>query len=664
VSAQTTPADPILDAARTALRRTFKFPGFRLGQEQAIMAALRGHDTLTVLPTGGGKSLCYQVPALVTDGLTLVVSPLISLMKDQTDALLSRDVPAGLINSTVPEKEQEETLRKAEAGALRMLYLAPERLDSEAFRRRLPRLPVRLLAVDEAHCISQWGHDFRPAYLKLARVHEMVGRVPVMALTATATPRVRDDIVRVLGLQDPVVTLGGFDRPNLFLRHVHVRDRDEREVALVREVSGVQGSVVVYCATVKMVVRAVQLLSDAGVRVLGYHARMKDDQRARVQDAFMRGEVPVVVATNAFGMGVDKPDVRKVVHAQMPGSLEAYYQEAGRAGRDGHPAECVLLADADYDAGVHEFFIDCNYPRPAHVDALLRVARARPALSPASAAPAADLVQDAAGVDEPAFVKGAWNRLREAGVFGAGGQPPALWVRLEASNAEIRARASEHEREVLRRMYRAGGGEALRDPVGVVLPWKAVGGTRAMAALQAAARAGFVSLRDLRGETWLQAKDASAARALPWDQIERGRQAQQELLRAMQAFVREQGCRRQHLLRYFGDPEAGRVECGGCDACGRHTPRRRTPAQPQASTQPRTPEPRSIPDVRPATHGYRVNDWIRHAQFGDGIILAFGGHGGDEAFVKFADGARHVSVRGPAVKRLLVEDADPADASG
>jgi len=659
VSIQTAPApapDPAFDAARDALRRYFRFPGFRLGQEKAIRATLQGRDALTVLPTGGGKSLCYQVPAVASEGLTLVVSPLISLMKDQVDALRARGVPAGLLNSSVPRHEQHETIQQARAGTLKMLYLSPERLDSEGFRRLLPELPVRRLAVDEAHCISQWGHDFRPSYLKLPRVYEVVGRVPVMALTATATPRVREDIVRVLGLRDPVETLTGFDRPNLFFRHVHVRNMSEREAALLQEMSGIAGSAVVYCSTKGMIRRVMQLLAQAHIRAVAYDGDMKGPQRARVQEAFMRGDVPVVVATNAFGMGVDKPDVRKVIHVQMPGSVEAYYQEAGRAGRDGMPADCVLLADAEYDSRVHEFFIDRKCPRPAYVDALLRTARARGALSPLSAIPTADLVQTAAATVHPKIIEGAWDRLCEAGVFGSGSEPAAFWARLRASNADISDRAPEAERQLLRTIYKAGGREAVRDPAGVVLPWKALGGTGATADLDAAEGAGFVAWRDLRGATWLQAPDVPVAAALPWAEIEASRKAQQELLRAMQDFVHERGCRRQHLLRYFGDPEAGRVECGGCDACGRDARGRETRQTRDARVR-RAPAPHSIPAVVAPTHGYAVNDWIRHTEFGDGIILAFGGHMGDEAFVQFADRARHVPVRSPAVSRLTVDEA-------
>src|SRR5688572_30633136 len=357
-------ADP-LDGAREALRRYWGYPDFRPGQDQAIRNVLSGGDSLTIMPTGGGKSLCYQVPALMLPGLTLVVSPLISLMKDQVDALQAAGVPATFVNSTLGAGEMAARLQAAERGEVRLLYVAPERFDAEGFRRRVAGLRVSLLAVDEAHCVSEWGHDFRPSYLRLAEVRERLGAPPVAALTATATEEVRTDIVRQLRLRQPAVLVTGFDRRNLVWHVLQGKNDSERDRLLLRLLRGREGSAIVYASTRKNVDALTSLLNGAGVRAVGYHAGLPDRDRKRIQDEFMSGKTRAVVATNAFGMGIDKPDVRIVVHYNMPGNLEAYYQEAGRAGRDGGPSDCVLL-HAYKDRFTHEYFINASYPpRPA-----------------------------------------------------------------------------------------------------------------------------------------------------------------------------------------------------------------------------------------------------------------------------------------------------------
>jgi ATP-dependent DNA helicase RecQ len=347
--------------ARAVLRQYFGFPDFRGGQQDAVRAALSGADVLVLMPTGGGKSLCYQVPALTRPGLTVVVSPLISLMKDQVDALRRVGAEAALLNSTLGREEAEATLERARRGALKLLYVAPERFDSEPFQRELPGLGIRLLAVDEAHCVSQWGHDFRPSYLRLGAVREQLG-CAVLALTATATPAVRDDIVRQLRLRDPVTITRGFDRPNLAWSVIGAADRGAKDMALLRLLRRqADGVVIVYAPTRKAVDGLTDLIRRAGMRATAYHAGMSAHDRELVQNEFMAGRVPVVVATCAFGMGIDKPDVRLVVHHAISGSLEAYYQEAGRAARDGGPGRCVLLYAAG-DRQTHEFMIDQTHP--------------------------------------------------------------------------------------------------------------------------------------------------------------------------------------------------------------------------------------------------------------------------------------------------------------
>ena len=327
---------------RTLFKQYFGHGEFRPGQEPLVDALLSGRDALGVMPTGAGKSVCYQLPALLLPGLTLVLSPLISLMKDQVAALSQAGIPAACINSSLDAEEYREVYRRIRRGDCKLLYIAPERLQAEGFRRLLEELPVSLVAVDEAHCVSQWGQDFRPSYLEIAElVRSLPVRPPVGAFTATATAAVRRDIESLLELRDPLRVTTGFDRPNLFFEVVRARDKDQwlhRFLAERPEQSGI-----VYCATRKAVDAVFASLLAQGVPAARYHAGMEDPERRRSQEGFVYDQARVMVATNAFGMGIDKSNVGFVVHYNMPKDLESYYQEAGRAGRDGSPARCVLL---------------------------------------------------------------------------------------------------------------------------------------------------------------------------------------------------------------------------------------------------------------------------------------------------------------------------------
>ena len=323
-------------------QRYFGHSGFRPGQEELIDSILSGRDALGIMPTGGGKSVCYQVPALLLPGLTLVISPLISLMKDQTSALRAAGVPAAFLNSSLDLESYRETWDFVRHGRCRLLYVAPERLENPRFLSLLQSLEISLVAVDEAHCISQWGQDFRPSYLRITKFLEALPRRPVVAaFTATATAEVREDVVRLLELQNPLVAVTGFDRPNLFFDVRRPRDKLGAVLALVRERPGRSG--IVYCATRAKAEQVAQYLTGSGVPAACYHAGLSDQERQESQEAFQYDRVSVMAATNAFGMGIDKSNVSFVIHLNMPKSLEAYYQEAGRAGRDGEPADCILL---------------------------------------------------------------------------------------------------------------------------------------------------------------------------------------------------------------------------------------------------------------------------------------------------------------------------------
>ena len=313
------------------------------------------------MPTGSGKSLCYQLPAMILEGVTLVVSPLIALMKDQVDALQARGLPATFINSSISEAEQRARIDSLRRRAHKLVYIAPERFRSSRFTSAVQSIPVSLFAVDEAHCISTWGHDFRPDYLRLKHVIRSLGQIQTIALTATATPYVRSDIIQQLGLAQPKTFVSGFDRPNLTIEVVHT-EKEKEKISRIRHLAQKSGgSGIVYASTRKAVEQVGRELKTAGLKVSTYHAGMSDGVRVKAHEDFMSGGTQMIVATNAFGMGIDKPDIRFVAHYQIPGSIEAYYQEIGRAGRDGLPSTCVLLFNYA-DKNTHDFFIEGSYP--------------------------------------------------------------------------------------------------------------------------------------------------------------------------------------------------------------------------------------------------------------------------------------------------------------
>ncbi|MTD31082.1 DNA helicase RecQ [Planomicrobium sp. YIM 101495] len=346
----------MLEKAQGILQKYFGYEQFRMGQEQAMSHVFAGNNAICVMPTGGGKSLCYQIPALAMEGTTIVVSPLISLMKDQVDSLLQAGVPAAYINSSLGFDEMREVLHDVQQGVIKLLYIAPERLDSEIFLDGLKGVHVPLIAVDEAHCISHWGHDFRPSYRLISRMLEWFpDRPAVLALTATATPQVRDDICRILDISEEHTVMTGFERSNLKFSVVQGQDRARFVREYVQKNDKEAG--IIYAATRKTVDAIYDALIKKGVSAAKYHAGMPDWERKKEQDRFLTDEASVMVATNAFGMGIDKSNIRYVIHYQLPKNMESYYQEAGRAGRDGLPSECVVLY-ASQDVQTQRFLID------------------------------------------------------------------------------------------------------------------------------------------------------------------------------------------------------------------------------------------------------------------------------------------------------------------
>lgn len=349
--------------ALAELKKHYGYDSFKRGQGELVQSILEGRDVLGVMPTGAGKSVCYQLPAAMMDGVTLVVSPLISLMKDQADALNQIGIPAALINSTLSTRELHDTFRRIEAGEFKLVYVAPERLESERFRNLVQSLKIPLVAVDEAHCVSQWGHDFRPSYLAVGRLMEWISPRPVLAaFTATATDVVKDDIVRQLGLQEPERITTGYTRENLSFSVVKGADKKEYLASYVR--SRPKDCGIIYASTRKEVEEVHRYLTRLGISAGRYHAGLSEEERSKNQEMFLYDIIKVMVATNAFGMGIDKSNVRYVLHYNLPKNIEAYYQEAGRAGRDGEPGECILLF-APQDIMTQKFLLEQSDAEPA-----------------------------------------------------------------------------------------------------------------------------------------------------------------------------------------------------------------------------------------------------------------------------------------------------------
>ena len=530
----------IADAV-AALREHFGFDDFREGQREVIAAILEGKDAVVVMPTGSGKSLCYQLPALMLSGATLVVSPLIALMKDQVDALRARQLPATFINSSIPEQEQWARIEGLRRGEFKLVYVAPERFRSSRFLQALQSVSVSLFAVDEAHCISTWGHDFRPDYLRLKNIIPLLGKPQTLALTATATPYVRSDIIQQLGLVKPEAFVSGFDRPNLTIDVVHTEKEREKVARIKRLAKTHEGSGIIYASTRKAVEQVTSELRAQGLQVSAYHAGLSDSARVKAQEEFMAGRTQMIVATNAFGMGIDKPDIRFVAHYQMPGSIEAYYQEIGRAGRDGLPSSCVLLFNYA-DKNTHDFFIEGSYPTPELArniyNALVSTGLKRIELSPAE-------IAKRAGARNEMAVQSALYLLERAGHI--------------ARTAKVARHAAANEPPPWER------GTAQTRPA-------LTGTAGASPASVATELSASNAHRRARGIIMLDSVPATNLR-IDVSDVTRRAALERRKLREIIEFCYTEYCYRAQILDYFGDRHHAR-RCGTCGNCSPHSPAR------------------------------------------------------------------------------------------
>jgi ATP-dependent DNA helicase RecQ len=551
----------------------FGLKEFRHGQKEVISTVLAGQDCLCVMPTGGGKSLCYQLPAIVLDGLTLVVSPLIALMKDQVDQLHALGLPVTFINSTISLAEQNNRLARMAAGEYRMAYVVPERFRSGKFIDAVRAVGIKLLAVDEAHCISQWGHDFRPDYAKLGYFRRILDNPPTIALTATATDNVRRDIIEQLDLHEPRTFITGFERPNLFYQVLAPQGERQKTEMLLQFLGETPGPGIIYASTRKRTEEVAQLLAaQTKRRIAVYHAGMLPDQRRAAQDSFMEGRCDIVVATNAFGMGIDKADVRSVVHYNIPGSLEAYYQEAGRAGRDGMQSRCLMLYSGS-DIYIQRFFIDSAYPDREFIAQVYDFLRDRDddpiELTQQEVKEALDLSLSAEGVGNCEQIlegAGVLERLMSTQNLAS--------VRIDSdlpTLVDLLPKQAKVQRKVLRAVERLVGTRRQE-----LIPFSpnrlAVGDEIDQPSLMHALH----ELNRLDAFTYAPPFRGRAIRMirrdLPFDKLgidfaalERRKASELQKLNQMVSFALGQSCRQGEILRYFGEKNPAR--CGHCDNC-------------------------------------------------------------------------------------------------
>ncbi len=546
------------------LDKWFGFPSFRGGQRESIDSILNHQDTLYITPTGGGKSLVYQIPALILPGLTIVVSPLISLMKDQVDGLTKRNIPAVAYNSTVNDSARADIISNVNNGTVKMLFMAPEGL-TPTFMNKLD-VEVSLLAVDESHCVSKWGHDFRPKYLQLANIRKQLGNPTCLAVTATATKEVRDDIVEHLEMKNAKRLIYGFDRPNLEISVIKGYGPQKLD-GLFEFVDNIEGSMIVYCGTRTQVEEISDVLCRSGFSAKPYHGGMTAQKRTAVQEAFMSDEAQLIVATNAFGMGVDKPSIRGIAHMQMPGSVEAYYQEIGRAGRDGEPARVTLLYKPS-DRSLQDFFVNMSWPPNSIIETVYEYTLER-----LSSTREGELFisQDKFAAEIGEWVKGphigaVWGFMAQAGVLKKFRANDIGTVAIIEPKRKIKGRSKTvldylAERCVAKHVWFEVSTLDMAKNLGIEKKHVSA----ALRSLNNVAieyrppeRSGGVKL--------IVMKDINDA--IDWKTVEARRTISRNLIDRMVGFCETEVCRRKQILDYFGDTSKPvDWECGTCDIC-------------------------------------------------------------------------------------------------
>jgi len=560
------------------LKIHFGYESFRPGQERAIDNILHHKNTVVVLPTGGGKSLIYQLPALILEGVTIVISPLIALMKDQVDSLERVGIPATFINSSISPAETEIRLARIKSGFYKIVYIAPERFYNQVFMTELRNIKVSLFAIDEAHCISQWGHDFRPSYIRLKDAIKFVGSPVVVALTATATPEVRDDIVAQLALKDSELVITGFARPNLQFAVMPATNGQKIESIINLLTTNQElGSGIVYVGTRNKADELVEALTDHDIKAVVYHAGMDSESRDWVQEKFMRGEAQVVVATNAFGLGINKKDIRFVIHHDLPGTIEAYYQEAGRAGRDGNPSFCLLFYHQQ-DRYLREFFIKGDNPDPNMIieiyDFLVRRAGLEIETSASILITYAEIGQNLSDSVPEMAIGTALKILEKEGYISRPNEKTSnSFLKAKKDWNEISASISKRSKSQLEVVEKLGekysdelknGWEFNPEEVALVLKIKKDSLLRAIKKL---AEKDLLEYKppfrgtEIKILKIVESEDVNLDFKALKDKAARA----YEKLNEMENYVYHLGCRQEYILNYFGDSTA--KACGQCDSC-------------------------------------------------------------------------------------------------
>ncbi len=625
--------------SKQLLKQYFGYDDFLAGQQEVIERILAGSDLLVIMPTGGGKSLCYQLPALQLEGVVLVVSPLIALMKDQVDQLTSCGIPSTFINSSISAQQIDIRLQEIIAGVYRLVYVAPERFYSRSFLNRFQSLNVDLFVIDEAHCISEWGHDFRPSYLRLKKVAQFLRARSIVALTATATYEVREDIRNMLGFKPDEEILTGFHRPNLFLMVRRVDKEKKRLDELKRIILKIKGSIIVYAGTRKTVANITEELIGFGINATSYHAGLSDEQRVLNQDDFLNNRKRVIVCTNAFGMGINKKDVRAVIHFNMPGSLEAYYQEAGRAGRDGKRAFCILMFGAR-DRYLQEFFIQGSYPPRDLIERMYQILDEEN--EEIILKTHDDILQKVSGRVNEMAVSSVLRILEEHSLIerlSERNHKASLKVLKDFESLfdfiDTRADMQKLVISNLIEIYGQSLYEGIQFSIDDLAMQCGVSKERLLRALKALKDKEIIDYTPPfrgRGIRMLKPNLDNENLPIPYDALEQRAQKEYDRLRKMEEYVYGRTCRHQHFLTYFGEDLSHLIQCSSCDICSNHTA--------GTSESHNTSIPQAVPAPKNEEHEI---DMLEKAFLA--TIDRYGGRFGQKVFVDILKGSNKQLIR-------------------